>query len=496
MSDNKVGGTSLTRWVTFFSVVAILIGIGFVVASRYVPTVFLQDLLLGLGLALAPSGIVGLLADWLVFGQLIDALNTRTDQLGTKTESLGSEINSLRVSTEFLKQSSDLGLEMIYTDRAAALRDFSSAMEREAQHKDGPIRLIIVGSSIKGLIENVKNTPNIIRDAIKSEETLPKDDESGEGKSTRGLKILLTHPEYSKYRENQEDRPYGAIEDEIFDGIRKLEECVETDYPAPAGKKLIDKVKLYKGTPTCFMIVTGNRMLVNPYPYEEEAYKSFCIAVRKVEPREPHVGVERTIYAQYLRAHFEKPWERNAVPYAHYWLEGPDPGEAWDRKSSYGDVFAVQDASGFYLAVYLLGQRKADVRGMPTSILGGGPEPEDEYLTLPSKFSVRLFDAEERRWRSLDNEVGLLTLHPERRRGKVSGQVTGNLLNDYLMIGLFDPRKEDDEKRVVNRHKNLESAVDGLKGEPLPLFWVSLARVRSSDAEEPDKAPEHEGDRA
>jgi hypothetical protein len=436
----------------------ILLGIILVVVSRLISDTFWVNLLLGLGLALAPSGIFGILADWLIFGHLIEALHLSTSQLGDKTETLGLEINSLRISTEFLKRSSDLGLEMIYSDRATALRDFASAMQEEAKRRDAPGKLIIVGSSIKGLIENIKKTPEIVMDAIESK---------------CDLRILLTHPEYSQYRENQEDRPIGAIEDEIFDGIRKLESSVESDFPHPPGQKLSPMIRLYKGTPTCFMIVAGNRMLINPYPYEEEAYKSFCIAVHKVEPRDRIVDIERTIYAQYMRAHFEKPWERNSVPYAHYWLEGPNPNEAWDRNSCYGDVFVVQDAGHFHLAVYLLGQRKANVRGMPSSIICDDQSHENAYLILPSKFSVRLFEAESNSWRSLDSEIGFLTLHAERRRGKASGKVEGNLLNDYLMLGLFDP-----EEKVVNPHFHSDSSAEGLKGQSLPLFYVWLARAQ------------------
>ena len=159
---------------------------------------------------------------------------------------------------------------MLYTDRSTALVDFSNAMQNEAQRGKDMGSLIIVGSSVKGLLENVKDTPMIIKKAIEAR---------------CELRILLTHPQYSRYRENQEDRPTGAIEDEIFDGIRKLESCVEDKFPETPDRILAPMVKLYKGTPTCFMIIAGNRMLINPYPYEEEAYKSYCILVRKVEPR-------------------------------------------------------------------------------------------------------------------------------------------------------------------------------------------------------------------
>jgi len=444
--------------IELLSVSGTIIGFLLIVLSRFLVEPFWRDLVFGMGLALAPSGVIGLIGDYMIFGRTMESLHG-------SNESLGAQVEALRVSTDFLKQSSALGLEMIYTDRATALMDFAPFMQSEARRKDVKGNLTIVGSSIKGLIENIKDTPSIIQDAIRSK---------------CELRILLTHPQYSRYRENQEDRPTGAIEDEIFDGIRKLESCIEVTYPDPPDLKLSPMVKLYKGTPTCFMIVAGNRMLVNPYPYEEEAYRSFCIAVRKAEPRTPPADVERTIYAQYLRAHFEKPWERNAVPYRHYWLEGPNPKIAWDRHSCYGDVFVVQDAGHFYLAVYLLGQRKAEVRGMPTSIPCDTANEETKYLTLPDKFSVRLFDARENTWRCLDDGIGLLALHPERRRGKASGEVEGNLLNDYLMLGLFDPGKNED--KVESPHTHIDSAVEGLKGQPLPLFYVWFGRRTDTTA--------------
>jgi len=462
MDRNDKSPTSLPRWITFASVMLILIGILLMFLSRQLSNVFLQNIVLGVGLALAPSGMLGLLADWLIFGRLIEALHVSTTDLE-------GEISSLQISTEFLRRSSDLGLEMIYTDRALGLRDFAVSMQSEARRGKEKGSLIIVGSSIKGLLENIKETPTIIKDAV---------DTGCE------LRILLTHPKYSRFRENQEDRPPGAIEDEIFDGIRKLESNFEIGYPDPPDLKLAPMVKLYKGTPTCFMIVAGNRMLINPYPYEEEAYKSFCVAVRKVEQRDMNVDVERTIYAQYLRAHFEKPWVRNSVPYRHYWLEGPNPQEAWDRDSCYGDVFIVQDASSFYVAVYLLGQQKAKVRGMPTSIPFSGTPQAPICLDLPKTFSVKVFSAQSNEWRSLDKEIGLLNLHEERRRGKASGEVEGNLLNDYIMLGLFDPNNEDE--RVENPNIDKISTIEGLKGKPLPLFFVWL---RGKPSQENDQLP-------
>lgn len=137
MSNKERSYTALDRWVTIGNIGLILLGIFLIYYSRS-PSVNpnWREVILGIGLGLAPSGIVGFLADWLVFGRLIDALNFSTRGLDDRTTSLKSEINSLRVSTDFLKQSSNLGLEMIYTDRGAALREFAKYMEIEAHQGD------------------------------------------------------------------------------------------------------------------------------------------------------------------------------------------------------------------------------------------------------------------------------------------------------------------------------------------------------------------------
>ena len=55
-----------------------------------------------------------------------------------------------------------------------------------------------------------------------------------------------------------------------------------------------------------FGIATTERMLLNPYPYENESRRCMSLIIRKTE--EPD-----DIYHQYLTGHFENPW-KNAVP--------------------------------------------------------------------------------------------------------------------------------------------------------------------------------------
>lgn len=437
------------RWlVGVLSISGTIIGFLLIILSRFTIDLFYKDLMFGIGLALAPSGVLGLIGDYLIFGRTMETLNVSNVILTTQVE-------ALRISTDFLKHSNILGLEMVYPDRETALKDFAPLMREQASIKGREGKLIIVGSSVKGMVEVVRDLDEIIRAATDNEDC--------------NLRILLTHPKYSRFRENQEERPPGAIEDEIFNNIRFLENiwgnckkyseyCTNLDYVT----------KLYKGTPTCFMIIAGDRMLINPYPYEREAYKSFCLHVRKVDTGKKEEGIQRSIYEQYYQTHFLSPWERNALPYKHYFLQGPIPDSEWLENNKFGDLFVVQDAGEFYISAYLKGD-KTFPRGIPTCI----PYRElDEgiikSIKLGNEFSLRLLKItdlpEHYEWIKLD-DMGTLKLDNDRRTGKFSGTMKGNFLNEYQMIGLFQESFDSPFK-----HADFAKS-EVLKKQSLPLFW-------------------------
>jgi hypothetical protein len=464
--NERVRSTNSTI-IGVLSVSATSIGFLLIIVSRFVVEPFWRDLLLGIGLALAPSGVFGLIGDYLVFGRAMETLHD-------SNESLGAQVEALRISTDFLKQSSNLGLEMIYPDRESALHDFAPLLREQAQVKGRQGKLIIVGSSIKGLVEVVRDLQDIIKSAIEN--------------SDCDVRILLTHPKYSRFRENQEERPPGAIEDEIFASIRLLEETWERCSEAVRKRMPThDIIKLYKGTPTCFMIIAGDRMLINPYSYEKEAYRSFCLSVREVDQAGKEEEVEKSIYRQYYASHFASPWQRNALPYKYYLLEGPIPDQAWNRQKRYGDVFVVQDSGEFYIAIYLLGERGAQIRGIPTCI----PYAKEKggiikTLNLGSSFSVRLLrvtsDPSRVEWVALDKQwkLGFLQLDDLRRSGKFSGEVPGNLINEYEMIGLFEDGNPSPFYHALFAER------DALKKEPLPLFYKWLEEKPEMPPSQPE----------
>jgi hypothetical protein len=74
-----------------------------------------------------------------------------------------------------------------------------------------------------------------------------------------------------------------------------------------------ESVRFYSGVPTVFAIATTDRMLLNPYPYEMEAFRCFSVIVhRTLDPN-------TDIYHQYLRYHFEGPWQRTTEISLHQW---------------------------------------------------------------------------------------------------------------------------------------------------------------------------------
>jgi len=364
---------------------------------------------------------------------------------------LQREVKRMRDSIDLLNRADQLGLDMVYLTRQEALHTFLRYLKGYVERQES--KLYIVGSSLKGAIEMIPDFRDVLEKARRTESSPKKE-----------LHVLLTHPFYSSFRENQEDRSAGDIADEIFQSIRLLRQMGITE------------TKLYKGTPTCFLIATDECMLLNPYPYEKEAFESFCLIVRKVDS-------PNSIYYQYIMHHFYEPWQNrrgNALEYQYFRLEGPNPGQTL---SDGPDFFVIQDAKEFYLAAFLRG-----VPGLPTVVKKetGAGEKEDglepaaaqvpEFIPLGDQFVVKLLRVhDDGRVCEWEEFKGQQYFNPERRRGKVIGSHPGDF-KEFAMVGVFS---RDDTYRNPHTHK-LEWAPLGLKGQPLPLFWTPLPRPRES----------------
>jgi hypothetical protein len=405
---------------------------------------------------------------------LMESLRTELldDELGYSLAELQHQVAQLRSAVSLLKKANDLGLEMAYPNRQDALHEFMPYLEQYVRKPDS--ELYIVGSSLKGVLAKEPRFEQVLHDAMP-----PPRPEGGAGTSdgrasndrSKTLCVLLTHPWYTRFRENQEERGQGDIADEVFKSIRDLKRW---------GEQCPVEVRLYKGTPTCFLIATTEMMLLNPYPYEKEAFQSFCLTVK-------NAGHSDSIYNQYFTHHFLEPWENrrgNTLDYKQFLLEGPNPGQYLEDGP---DFFVVQDARDFYLGVFLKGRN-----GLPPSVdihpetvssqdsadtcavSVDGPGPR-RVLTLGDEFRVKLLRMPPDgrcAWEDFRGDPSFF--NTDQRRGKVLGVHPGRF-EEFSMVGVFSA-----DPAVNNPHQhNPGMCRPELIDQPLPLFWKSLGGLKA-----------------
>ena len=177
-----------------------------------------------------------------------------------------------------LQMMDTLGIRNAYRNRTEALNGFYHVLEREDES------ISVVCSSLMGLIRVApQKVAQILMQKAREQVT---------------WKILMTHPRMSKLRETQETRKAGTIESEIWESVKVI-----TDWGIPR-----ESIRFYDGAPTVFLMFTPDRMLLNPYTYQTEAFKTFTLEVARTQSSED-------IYTQYLTNHFQRSWQgSNASP--------------------------------------------------------------------------------------------------------------------------------------------------------------------------------------
>jgi hypothetical protein len=112
------------------------------------------------------------------------------------------------------------------------------------------------------------------------------------------LRIMMTHPDRADERADQESRRAEAIPGEIRANLDILHDLgVQREL-----------VRLVDATPTVFAIATREVMLLNPYPYGQEAYRAFCLIVQRTPEPETSLARSRDVYQQYEEQHFGPCW--------------------------------------------------------------------------------------------------------------------------------------------------------------------------------------------
>lgn len=144
----------------------------------------------------------------------------------------------------------------------ASFRNRRDALERFNGKLRNAQKVVVVGSSLKGLIHPGGAHPDtraILRERVSRQREDP------DGLWTTDF--VLTHPAFADLRAEQENRAKQDIGREVIKSLMYLR-----DWEAQAGS-----VHLYLGTPTCFGILADNQMILNPYPYADVAFLSPCL---------------------------------------------------------------------------------------------------------------------------------------------------------------------------------------------------------------------------
>jgi hypothetical protein len=216
------------------------------------------------------------------------------DRVIRKLSEVGEAVERIGKREDVSKLTEEFGLEGVHRNRLDAIEhEFYRIMENERKQID------IVGSTIFGLKGHSWVTPERVVHVLRTKKADP----------NFVLRILLTHHEYLSFRQEQErkeKRPdRWVISKEAIDAVDILRKA-----------DMLDCVRFYRGAPTCFTIVCHGqeRMLLNPYPYEREAFNSWCLVIR---------NVPAGIYNEFLISHVDKPWvnELLAEPYSKHYQE-------------------------------------------------------------------------------------------------------------------------------------------------------------------------------
>ena len=288
MSGNQ-NNSDVNIWRTGYAFALLLLfmlGVSFIVIGTglFENGSLLNVIFIGTGISMAPAAIVASFFRYFLFKEVqyqlkqpvIDEIK---QHLGPEiSEQVDSIISEYRKEIVILRSLKDAGAIRPYRRREIALREFASSIDAETNE------ILVVGSSLKGLIQLDKYKE--IKEKLRF-------------KIERGgvrVKFLLTHPVVADLRASQEARKFTEIGGEIIDSLLTLKEWNISP----------ENVRLYKGTPTCFAIKTGRKMLLNPYPYGKVAFDSPCLIV---ETSDMHPGY---FFDEFDKSHFTA-WDTNVA---------------------------------------------------------------------------------------------------------------------------------------------------------------------------------------
>ena len=273
----------------------VVVGILLVVGSFLPGIGRIGEVLRGIGLSLFPAGVVAILiylfasrvAEISLKAELKKAVGDRLDEhmrnIGRKvTDGLNTLDDNMKKLSPVFVYCAERGVESVHLNRGGALERFAWFLDSELKKalQGDPARIWIVCSSMKGFI-------NAVGEHFNGRRVLERIADC-----RCDFRIIMTDPMTADARAAQEGRAPGEIPDEIKMTLARLKRT----------GIYRESIKFYQGTPTVFSIATMDRMLLNPYPYESEAFACFSMIVYKT------LDPDADIFHQYLQFHFEKPW--------------------------------------------------------------------------------------------------------------------------------------------------------------------------------------------
>lgn len=220
----------------------------------------------------------------------INSQKTTLTQIQSSLNDMQNKAEAMVSASRLLQQTADLGLVGIHATRMDAFEDyFFATMEREQKGID------IVGSTIFGLKGRHLVTRDRLLELLKVKAQ----------QRDFTLRILLTHWEYISHRQDQEKTEKNITRYVISKELKEAVDLLKYN-------KLTNCVRFYRAAPTCFTVICRDQglMLVNPYPYQREAYNSWTVIFREIQ--------QGAVYNLFSEAHFDQPWNNNdlAIPYS------------------------------------------------------------------------------------------------------------------------------------------------------------------------------------
>ena len=265
---------------------SIVIGLVLIILSKeeYFPEL-INTIFSSLGIGLVATGIISIGLD--IFWSK-ERINIETEQLRpflTEMDNFTKRLNTLEGRLTAFKQ---IGLNYCHSSREKALSnfyDFAVEMIKEfpdaIDSRGNEHAVCIVSSSCRGLIGYLDRGAHKINK--KWRELIIKNHEH--------FRILLTHPAYAHLRQPAEERSSGDIELEIIK---------TTLYLFLIGNMRSNELRLYRGSPTVFLIRIENHILLNPYPYGQMAMKTLGLEFESESE-------ESYIYS-FSAMHFDHTW--------------------------------------------------------------------------------------------------------------------------------------------------------------------------------------------